>query len=225
MRKSLLFVFWLITTCAYAQNKYIYITDSKTILSGGGTEKKVYVDGSAISSKDATLGSVLNQYKDKGFYVDKMCITHNSSGSYRARILLKESNSNEISSYIVFISGVDQFGELSGDIPSSLSDLASQKSTISTTELSRTNIGDIINELTPLGYEVDQFCAGGSLVYTIFARKGNGNENATRNIESKKEIVREMKRYNLQGMPVKANAKGYQIVVYSDYSTKTIFVK
>ena len=79
--------------------------------------------------------------------------------------------------------------------------------------------------MTPLGYEVDQFCAGGSLVYTIFARKGNGNENATRNIESKKEIVREMKRYNLQGMPVKANAKGYQIVVYSDYSTKTIFVK
>ena len=79
MRKSLLFVFWLITTCAYAQNKYIYITDSKTILSGGGTEKKVYVDGSAISSKDATLGSVLNQYKDTVLFSKKKELIKNNS--------------------------------------------------------------------------------------------------------------------------------------------------
>jgi hypothetical protein len=32
-------------------------------------------------------------------------------------------------------------------------------------------------------------------------------------------------RYNLQGIPVKANEKGVQIIVYSNYTTKTIVVE
>jgi hypothetical protein len=34
--------------------------------------------------------------------------------------------------------------------------------------------------------------------------------------------VYEVARYNLQGMPVKETEKGIQIVVFSNYTTKTI---
>ena len=33
---------------------------------------------------------------------------------------------------------------------------------------------------------------------------------------------REVARYDLQGLPVKADAKGIQIVVYDDYTTETV---
>ena len=37
--------------------------------------------------------------------------------------------------------------------------------------------------------------------------------------------VREVARYNLQGMPIGKNEKGIQIIVYSNYTTRTIFVE
>jgi hypothetical protein len=35
----------------------------------------------------------------------------------------------------------------------------------------------------------------------------------------------EVARYNLQGIPVKANEKGVQIIVFSNYTTKTVVVE
>lgn len=35
----------------------------------------------------------------------------------------------------------------------------------------------------------------------------------------------EVGRYNLQGLPVKASEKGLQIIVYSNYTTKTVVVE
>lgn len=37
--------------------------------------------------------------------------------------------------------------------------------------------------------------------------------------------IHEVARYNLQGMPVKKEEKGIQIVVYSNYTTKTVIVE
>lgn len=37
--------------------------------------------------------------------------------------------------------------------------------------------------------------------------------------------VKEVARYNLQGIPVKESEKGVQIVVYSNYTTKTVIVE
>lgn len=37
--------------------------------------------------------------------------------------------------------------------------------------------------------------------------------------------VKEVARYNLQGMPVDTTEKGIQIVVYSNYTTKTVIVE
>jgi hypothetical protein len=39
------------------------------------------------------------------------------------------------------------------------------------------------------------------------------------------EDVNEIARYNLQGIPVNANEKGVQIIVYSNYTTKTVVVQ
>lgn len=39
------------------------------------------------------------------------------------------------------------------------------------------------------------------------------------------EDVTEVARYNLQGVPVDQNEKGLQIVVYSNYTTKTIIIE
>ena len=37
--------------------------------------------------------------------------------------------------------------------------------------------------------------------------------------------VHEVARYNLQGLPIHKNEKGVQIIVYSNYTTKTIIVE
>ena len=37
--------------------------------------------------------------------------------------------------------------------------------------------------------------------------------------------VHEVARYNLQGMPVDEHEKGLQIVVYSNYTTKTVIIE
>mgnify|MGYP003307038838 CR=1 FL=1 len=37
--------------------------------------------------------------------------------------------------------------------------------------------------------------------------------------------IREIARYNLQGIPVTPSDKGIQIIVYSNYTTKTVVVE
>ena len=37
--------------------------------------------------------------------------------------------------------------------------------------------------------------------------------------------IKEVARYNLQGMPVQPHEKGVQIVVYSNYTTRTVIVE
>ena len=56
--------------------------------------------------------------------------------------------------------------------------------------------------------------------------EGSSNSNPIRKVQADPdEEVTEVARYNLQGMPVGKNEKGIQIVVYSNYTTKTIIVE
>lgn len=56
--------------------------------------------------------------------------------------------------------------------------------------------------------------------------EGSSNSNAIRKVQADPdEEVTEVARYNLQGMPIGKNEKGIQIVVYSNYTTKTIIVE
>ena len=105
---------------------------------------------------------------------------------------------------------------LSGDIPSEI------KKTYEDT-----SIGTILNLLSEQGYEVEFMCTvgGSSKGFNYLLSKKTSSYNSVRSIEIDDEEVTEIARYNLQGLPVKENEKGVQIIVYSNYTTKTIIVQ
>jgi len=92
-------------------------------------------------------------------------------------------------------------------------------------------IGDLLNKLSEQGFEVEFMAAP---VYTkettepkmcyLLSKKGTGGSTSSaRAISADDDTeVHEVARYNLQGMPIGKNEKGIQIVVYSNYTTKTI---
>ena len=106
---------------------------------------------------------------------------------------------------------------LSGDIPSEI------KNKYDTD----TSIGTILNLLSEQGFEVEFMCTlGGSANgFNYLLSKKTSSYNSVRNVQIDDEEVTEIARYNLQGLPVKENEKGVQIIVYSNYTTKTIIVQ
>ncbi len=60
----------------------------------------------------------------------------------------------------------------------------------------------------------------------LLSKKSSSNPyNGIRQINSTDEEATEVARYNLQGMPISENEKGVQIVVYSNYTTRTVIVQ
>ena len=55
--------------------------------------------------------------------------------------------------------------------------------------------------------------------------KNIGASSSTRSVRVDDGEVKEVARYNLQGRPVKKNEKGIQVIVYSNYITKTIIIE
>ena len=123
---------------------------------------------------------------------------------------------------VAFFSSTSMTGDvyLSGDIPIG----------IDTKYSSSTSIGTILNMLSEKGFEVEFMCGmGGSSssnrnVNYLLSKK-TGSYNAVRSIQIGDEDVTEIARYNLQGIPVNENEKGIQIIVYSNYTTKTVIVQ
>ena len=82
---------------------------------------------------------------------------------------------------------------------------------------------DIVNMLGERGYEVE--FAMENCRY-LMSKRSSGGYNAVRGVElNEDEEVTEVARYNLQGLPVKEHDKGVQIIVYSNYTTKTVIVQ
>ena len=116
---------------------------------------------------------------------------------------------------------------LYGDIPSDMNN-----------KYSSAKISEIFDMLTENGYTLDfvTSLSGtrigivtndriiGSIVY-IFSKSSGGASNVRSVTIDNDEEATEIARYNLQGMPVNANEKGVQIIVYSNYTAKTIIVK
>ena len=106
---------------------------------------------------------------------------------------------------------------LTGDLPS---DIKAE---------SNTSCGHVLNLLSQHGYEVEQMTgASTSATYVCFllSKKTSSNPyNSIRQINSTDKEATEVARYNLQGMPISENEKGVQIVVYSNYTTKTVIVQ
>lgn len=90
--------------------------------------------------------------------------------------------------------------------------------------------GDVLNLLANEGFIVEQYSmsgwASGTFYQTfLLSKSSSGPNNAVRSVQIDDEDVIEVARYNLQGIPVNENEKGVQIIVYSNYTTKTIIVQ
>ena len=100
---------------------------------------------------------------------------------------------------------------LTGDIPSDMK------------KAYRTTVGSILNMLSERGYEVD-FMPDGT--HFLLSKKTSSSSNAVQRVRANdSQEVTEVARYNLQGLPINANEKGIQIIVFSNYTTKTIIVE
>lgn len=93
-------------------------------------------------------------------------------------------------------------------------------------------IGEVLNQLAANGFEVEKLSTTtcNDKVYTTYLlSKPAVNPGTPTAIEKQKtndgEGIREVARYNLQGLPVEPTEKGLQIVVYSNYTTRTVIVE
>ena len=91
-----------------------------------------------------------------------------------------------------------------------------------------------VDELVAAGFTIEQsngygFGTNSDAMLLVFSRESSGVD--VTNIQRVKpgvdadEEVREVARYNLQGIPVRKSEKGVQIIVYSNYTTKTVIVE
>ena len=114
---------------------------------------------------------------------------------------------------------------LSGDVPFQMKKIYDSSDKVL--------IGDILNMLSSEGFEVE-FMSNVGFSSTGMGREMNyllskPSSTPSHIIQTEKadddSEVHEVARYNLQGMPIGKNEKGVQIVVYSNYTTKTIIVE
>lgn len=118
-----------------------------------------------------------------------------------------------------YLSGDGPYMKLSGEIPSEMKSYYDDLS-----------VGDILNMLSSKGFEVE-FMSGTDnygVNFLLSKKTSSGESNPVRYIvadEGGGGDVYEVARYNLQGLPIKENEKGVQIVVYSNYTTRTIIVQ
>lgn len=90
----------------------------------------------------------------------------------------------------------------------------------------------VLNLLADYGYntiESYRYKESSAWVTSVLLSKTEGNTNTPTYIQrvqtDPKEEITEVARYNLQGIPVKETEKGVQVIVYSNYTTKTVIVE
>jgi hypothetical protein len=118
-----------------------------------------------------------------------------------------------------------QYITLSGDVPSDLKWYYHQTD-------DNMSIGNLLNILSEKGFVVEYMCSLNSGtgsdrgVNYLLSRNKSNDSDAIQHIKAYDgEEAYEVARYNPQGLPVSKNEKGIQIVVYSNYTTKTIIVE
>lgn len=113
-----------------------------------------------------------------------------------------------------------QFCYLTGDVPTDMEK-----------HYSSTSSGNILNLLSARGYEVELMTgtstqSSSRLCYLLSKKKSPNESDAIQHIYADDDAeTYEVARYNLQGLPINKDEKGVQIVVYSNYTTKTIIVE
>lgn len=84
----------------------------------------------------------------------------------------------------------------------------------------------VLNQICSHGYELEQMSSdSSSSIHFIFSRPGSPDSDYIQAVTVDDDVIKEVARYNLQGLPVSSNEKGIQIIVYSNYTTKTLIVE
>lgn len=107
---------------------------------------------------------------------------------------------------------------LTGDVPSSLKDYYYYFSDDMT-------IGKLMTLLGHEGFTLEKAFELGEGEVVIMSRGSSPSLSKIQTIQTEEGAPREVARYNLQGMPVPPTEKGIQIIVYSNYTTKTVIVE
>lgn len=123
--------------------------------------------------------------------------------------------------------------KLSGDIPG---DMKSDYSYMDFGNPRAVNnyylIGQVLNMLASHGFlveKMDSWC-NGQTDYTMYLCAKSADSGVVSSAKQQAQMddaddIREIARYNLQGIPVSPADKGIQIIVYSNYTTKTVVVE
>lgn len=88
-------------------------------------------------------------------------------------------------------------------------------------------VGKVLNLLAAEGFVVEQMSCSTECEAILLSRVQvfPPDSDAIQHVDADDQDVHEVARYNLQGLPVGENEKGIQIVVYSNYTTKTVIVE
>ena len=109
---------------------------------------------------------------------------------------------------------------VSGDIPESMKDYYAAT-------YDRLSDGELINMLANEGFTIDKIAAMGETKCVGIMSKNSSSDSCiiTKSADEHTTNAVESARYDLQGRLVDDDCPGLQIVVYSDYSAKTVVVK
>ena len=86
-------------------------------------------------------------------------------------------------------------------------------------------VGKVLNLLAKEGFVVDKMSCSAEGEVIVLSRVALDPDAIERIVADDGQEAMEVARYNLQGVPVDKNEKGIQIVVYSNYTTKTVIVE
>lgn len=125
-----------------------------------------------------------------------------------------------INVYTTYLHHTTQMMRVTGDIPVGFKSLYDSSDNIS--------IGEFLNMLSQEGYEVVFMSPSGDSTANInylLSKQVSNEDDAITIVHNDDGEAYEVARYNLQGMQVNENTKGIQIIVYSNYTTKTVIVE
>ena len=87
-------------------------------------------------------------------------------------------------------------------------------------------VGKVLNLLAKEGFVVDQMsCSAECEVILLSGIDLSPDPDSIPRVTLDDQEAVEVARYNLQGLPVSEDEKGVQIIVYSNYTTRTVIVE
>lgn len=159
----------------------------------------------------------VNKLASEGFKIENCFFEYNNYYKYGCFLMYRNINEGNTPKTYLQINAEDGFGywimELFGDLPSDYPSKYGYDE--------HKDLNDVIKELTERGYQIDKFACSSSTFHLMIIMSKDISTDSSQKMVYNNDVT-EKARYNLQGMPIRKNEKGIQIVVYSDYSTKII---